>query len=494
MSSAKRQKMQEAEAEAKNATRVGQFVNYLNAASTAYHCVQEVKRILLHHGFEELDITTPWKLKPGSKYFYTRSGTAMVTFAVGGKYNPDTSGAVFIGCHTDSPCIKLKPISKLEKGSDVMLGVVGYGGGLWHTWFDRDLSVAGRVLVRDSSGKATSHLVQIKKPIARISNLAIHLLTADERGTFKPSLQNHAPPILATTLRESLWAAVGEQGKAATPADGSAAPRTHPLLLMLIAKELGCQPSSIEDFELQLVDTQPACIGGACDEFIYSGRIDNQYSCFAAITALVETLPSLSEDSSVRMVALFDHEEVGSCSAMGAEGPLMNDSLNRISSALAADPSRDPGAAAFRARCFHLSFDMAHAVHPNYADRHDGSHGPKLGKGLTIKHNANQRYATNSVSATYIRRFGAIAGEPIQEFAVKADSPCGSTIGPIISAGTGVTTCDIGVPQLSMHSIRETMHVDDVDQGTNVLKAAFEHYAEVREAVAGEAICLPCPR
>ena len=274
--------------------------------------------------------------------------------------------------------------------------------------------------------------------------------------------------MLATALKKALWETTAPVPANGSDGSGLASARNHPLLVKLIADELKVEAAKIEDFELQLVDTQPACVGGALDEFVYSGRLDNQCSCFQGISALIESLGSLADDSSVRCVALFDHEEVGSCSAMGAEGPLMNDTLNRISAGLTAGGQPDPNAAAFRARSFHLSTDMAHAVHPNYSDRHDGCHGPKLGQGVVIKHNANQRYATTSVSATMVRRFGALAGESIQEFAVKADSPCGSTIGPIISAGTGVRTCDIGVPQLSMHSCREMMHVDDVRHGVKV--------------------------
>jgi aspartyl aminopeptidase len=387
MSSAKKQKKA---ASVESSSRTDDFISYLNAAISPFHCVAEIKRRLLLAGFKELDASSAWTLAKGGQYFYTRGGTAIVAFAVGGKYHPDTSGAIIVGAHTDSPCLKLKPVSKLERGEAVLLGVVGYGGGLWHTWFDRDLSVAGRALVKGADGKTTSKLVSIPKPIARVSNLAIHLLTPDERSSqgFKPSLQNHAPPVLATTLKKALWETTAPEP---ANASGLASARNHPLLVKLIAEELKVDPSAVEDFELQLIDTQPACVGGALDEFVYSGRLDNQCSCFQGISALIESLGSLADDSSVRCVALFDHEEVGSCSAMGAEGPLMNDTLNRISAGLTAGGQPDPNAAAFRARSFHLSTDMAHAVHPNYSDRHDGAHGPKLGAGLVIKHNANQR-------------------------------------------------------------------------------------------------------
>lgn len=408
-----------------------------------------------------------------------------------------------------------------------MLGVVGYGGGLWHTWFDRDLGLAGRVLVREApDGRLRPRLVRVDRPIARIPNLSIHLQTPDERSKgFCPNLQNHAPPLLAIALADALWNAKNPPVESSAPSDATnrASARHHPALVHLLARELGVAPSDIVDFELQLTDVQPAALGGLHSEFVLSGRLDNQCSCYMATQALIQALPSLGDDSSVsapchaathpdrgcgntvphaprrpqratphpssplrhtqvRMIALFDHEEVGSTSATGAEGPIMHDSLGRIWAALC--PSRSPTeAAAFRARSFHVSSDMAHGLHPNYADRHDKAHGPKLGGGLVLKHNANQRYATDSASAAFIRRFAHLAGMPIQEFAVRADTACGSTIGPSLSAATGIRTADVGAPQLSMHSAREMMAAADVPQALVVMKAALEHFGAVSSAV-----------
>ncbi|KAJ1448631.1 aspartyl aminopeptidase [Pelagophyceae sp. CCMP2097] len=454
------------------------FVSYLNAAVTGFHCVAECKRRLADAGFAELDEKSLWSLEPGGQYYYVRNDSALVAFAVGVLYDAKTSGAIIVGAHTDSPCPKLKPSSTLEKEGCVMLGVVGYGGGLWHTWFDRDLSVAGRVLVTGASGYVEARLVYINKPLCRISNLAIHLNTPDERsGGFKPNLQQHLPPMLATNVAEELWK---------TDADGGgSAGRHHPLLLLLLAKELGVEAAKILDFELQLVDTQPACVGGAADEFVFSGRLDNQACCYLGVQALIESRASLAETSAVRIVALFDHEEVGSCSATGAEGPLLRDALLRIPASLPS-PALDVAGAAFRARSLLISADMAHAHHPNYGDRHDPKHLPKLRRGLVVKHNANQRYATDAIGATFMRLAASKGGvAPCQEFAVRADCACGSTIGPISAAGLGVRTVDVGAPMLSMHSIRELCAVDDVAHSKAVFKAAFDHFSTLAQELLG---------
>ena len=182
-------------------------VSYLNAAVSAFHCVAEVRRRLLAAGFEELDERRPWAgaVKPGGSYFVTRNGSSLLAFAVGGAFDEATSGAIVVGAHTDSPCPKLKPCSKLEKAGAKMMGVVGYGGGIWHSWFDRDLTLVGRALYA-KGGRPTHALVDLGKPICRIPTLAIHLSVGDERSTFKPNLQSHLPPMLASGIRDALAA------------------------------------------------------------------------------------------------------------------------------------------------------------------------------------------------------------------------------------------------------------------------------------------------
>jgi len=252
------------------------FVAYLNAAQSPFHCVAEVKRRITAQGFTELDERRSWDgtITKGGKYFVSRNGSSIIAFAVGGAFDPETSGLICVGAHTDSPCPKLKPVSTLEKEGHVMLGVVGYGGGLWHTWFDRDLTVVGRALVQEG-GRAVAKLVHVPKAICRTPTLAIHLSTADERASFKPNLQQHFPPLLATKIKEALAgppslpqrppaaAAEGPSslGGCHTPGAQGPASRHCGLLLEVVAKAVGCDPEQILDLELQLADTQPAAVG-----------------------------------------------------------------------------------------------------------------------------------------------------------------------------------------------------------------------------------------
>uniref|UniRef100_A0A7S2SV01 aspartyl aminopeptidase n=1 Tax=Rhizochromulina marina TaxID=1034831 RepID=A0A7S2SV01_9STRA len=458
-------------------TEADRFVAYLNESQSPFHCVDAVKRRLVAAGFTQLDERKPWELERGGKYFATRNGSSLIAFAVGGAFDPDSSGFIIIGGHTDSPCPKLKPISKLEKEGAHMLGVVGYGGGLWHTWFDRDLTVVGRALIRTAEDRLEPRMVSVGRALCRIPTLAIHLSVGDERTTFKPNLESHFPPLLATEIKAALWRDTKTMNGA--PGEAGASSRHTPLLMSVVAEELGCEVSDIVDFELQLADTQPSAIIGACREFVSSGRLDNQGTCFTGTRGLIDSLDdgSLATDTSVRMLTMFDHEEVGSLSAQGAQSPFFDETLARVSAALGADFF------SIKARSFQISSDMAHAVHPNYSERHDGKNRPRLHGGMVIKHNANQRYATNSIGASLIRRFAELAGVPIQEFAVKADSGCGTTIGPITGAGTGIRTVDVGPPQLSMHSCREMMATDDVVHAVQLFVAAYRSYSTLSKTV-----------
>mmetsp|Transcript_1410 Transcript_1410/g.4224 ORF Transcript_1410/g.4224 Transcript_1410/m.4224 type:complete len:483 (-) Transcript_1410:40-1488(-) len=449
------------------------IVSYLNAAQSPFHCCEEVKRRLLAAGFVELDERRPWAgaIKPGFSYVVTRNGSTLLAFSVGGKFDASTSGAICVGAHTDSPVPKLKPVSRLEKSGATMLGVVGYGGGLWHTWFDRDLTLVGRAVVR-RGGRVAPALVDVKRPVCRIPTLAIHLSQGDERTTFKPNLQQHLPPMLVSGVRAAL------RPKEAADKPGALA-RHDAAVLALAAEALGCPAEDVLELELQLADAQPAQLVGLEGEFVASGRLDNQASCYCGTQALIEALGTLPGDASLRVLAMFDHEEVGSLSAQGADSPCFGDCLERAYGALA--PAGDFHA--FLARSFQISSDMAHGQHPNYADRHDPQHAVQLQGGLVIKHNANQRYATNAVGAAYVREFARLADVPVQDFAVKADSGCGTTIGPITAAGTGIRTVDVGPPQLSMHSCREMMGLDDVYYSVKTFRAAYEHYAETCKAV-----------
>ena len=332
------------------------FLQYLNDSWTAFHAVAECKKQLQAAGFHEISERDTWYdvVKPNGRYFYTRNGSAIVAFAVGGQYKPG-NGFIVVGGHTDSPCLKLKPKSKREKTGYTQIGCQFYGGGLWSTWFDRDLSVAGRCLVRRGD-RVTHELVKIPKPICRVPMLAVHL--ARGSGTkVEINKEEHLSAILSTRVFDQVNAAKsssekegGGEGKdkekekdKAAPIAGSMEDNHCPELLHLVAEHLGCAPQDILDFELQLCDTQPSAMGGVHDEFIYSGRLDNLCSVFCGTRALIDTSgagdaaaeASLESDSVVRLFAGFDHEEIGSSSAPGAAGTLMPDALKRIANALA---------------------------------------------------------------------------------------------------------------------------------------------------------------
>jgi len=246
-------------------------------------------------------------------------------------------------------------------------------------------------------------------------------------------------------------------------------------LLKLLANELKCKVEDIRDFDLSLFDCQPSVIGGLNNEFIFSGRLDNLMMSFCSLKGLLNALKDdhfLAEETNVWTISLFDHEEVGSASAHGAASPLVNDLVRRVTG------SSEAFELAIR-RSFLVSADMAHAVHPNYSSKHDPLHKPAIHKGTVIKNNINQRYATTPVTATVLREIAKKNNIPIQDFVVRNDAVCGSTIGPIISANTGIRTVDIGNPQLSMHSIREMCGVSDVTHGSNLLKFFFQQFSKL---------------
>ncbi|GKV13818.1 hypothetical protein SLEP1_g24792 [Rubroshorea leprosula] len=462
---------------------VSDLLSFLNASPTAFHAVDEAKKRLRNAGYEQILEREDWKLEAGKKYFFTRNHSTIVAFAIGKKYAAG-NGFHIIGAHTDSPCPKLKPVSKVTKGGYLEVGVQTYGGGLWYTWFDRDLTVAGRVMIREVKGGSVSYshrLVRIKEPIMRIPTLAIHL-DRDVNDGFKVNTQNHLVPVLATAIKAELNKAVAEHcpGESGSRTDKKkSTAKHHSILLQMLADQLGCEPDEICDFELQACDTQPSIAAGALKEFVFSGRLDNLCMSFCSLKALIDTTSSesnLEDETGVQMVALFDHEEVGSDSAQGAGSPVMLDALSRATNSFTSDPKMLKKAIQ---RSFLVSADMAHALHPNYMEKHEDNHQPKLHGGLIIKHNANQRYATNAVTSFIFREIAAKHSLPVQDFVVRNDVPCGSTIGPILASGVGIRTVDVGAPQLSMHSIREMCAADDVEHSYEHFKAFFQDFSHL---------------
>ncbi|XP_022934030.1 probable aspartyl aminopeptidase [Cucurbita moschata] len=465
-----------------NSSVASDFIDFLNASPTAFHAVEEAKKRLVEVGYEQLSETEDWKLEAGKKYFFTRNHSAIIAFAIGKKY---VAGNAFhiVGAHTDSPCLKLKPISKITKGGFLEVGVQIYGGGLWHTWFDRDLTVAGRVILREEKNGSVSYvprLVRILEPILRIPTLAIHL--DRDAVAFAVNTETQLLPILATTIKGELNKVVYKNdaqngGEYTDQKSTPSSSKHHLLLLQILAEQLGCEPDDIFDFDLQVCDAQPSAIGGAKREFIFSGRLDNLCMTFCSLKALIDSTSSessLENEAGIRMVALFDNEEVGSNSAQGAGSPAMHDALSRITTSFSPLPSLVEKAIQ---KSFLVSADMAHALHPNYMEKYEENHRPKFHGGLVIKMNANNKYATNAVTATIFREFALKHNLPVQDFVVRNDMACGTTIGPILASGLGIRTVDVGAPQLSMHSIREVCGTDDVDYSYLHFKAYYEEFS-----------------
>lgn len=442
--------------------------SFLVASPTPYHMCTRAATQLTEAGFTEIKETDPWAeksmLKPGGKYFYTRAASTIVAFAIGAAFEAG-NGFKVVGAHTDSPVLKVKPVSKKSAHGYIQIGVECYGGGLWHTWFDRDLSLAGAVIIEKDGGGFERQLVHINRPLLRVPNLCIHLQTADERSKFEVNKETHLAPILAMELNKTA------EAEGASGMDERHAPE----LLKILAAELKVKPEQIKDMDLSLFDTQPGQVWGANEEFFSSPRLDNQVSCFMGLEALVQHSKDLSKDSDVSVVCCFDHEEVGSDSAHGAGSPIMQEVVERVNTCFGVAPGAEKFKLSLQ-KSFVVSSDVAHGIHPNYASKHEAKHAPMLNSGVVIKLNSNQRYATSATTGFVIRELSRRGDLGCQEFVVRNDCPCGSTIGPKIAALTGIRTVDIGIPSLSMHSIRETIGCADVATSTALFVAFFKSF------------------
>ncbi|KAI0527884.1 aspartyl aminopeptidase-like protein [Xylaria bambusicola] len=489
-----------------------EFLDFVNASPTPYHAVHESIARLEKVGFTAVKERDNWSstLKPGGKYYMTRNGSTIVAFAIGAQWKPGNPIAM-LGAHTDSPCLRVKPVSKKSGVGFMQVGVETYGGGIWHSWFDRDLSLAGRVLIKDGKGNFVQRLVKIDRPIIRIPTLAIHL---DRSPEFNPNKETELFPITGMVAAELNRTGKTEESKTTEAQNNpeetfqplkNMSDRHHPYILELIAENVGAKVEDLVDFEIVLYDVQKSCIGGLNEEFIYSARLDNLEMTYCSIMGLIESVnkADLSQETSIRLVTCFDHEEIGSTSAQGADSDLLPAVVRRLSilagtgarhgdsasdkswEHISSDPDVDLTTAFEQtmAVSFLVSADMAHSVNPNYVGKYESNHQPEMNKGTVIKINANQRYATNSPGIVLLQEVAKRAGVPLQLFVVRNDSPCGSTIGPMLSAKLGVRTLDLGNPQLSMHSIRETGGTYDIEHAIKLFSAYFSSYSELETKI-----------
>lgn len=479
------------------------LANVNDSCSIAYHAVQSSISRLEKAGFTSIKERDNWSstLRPGGKYYMTRNASTIVAFAIGSKWKPGNPIAM-VGAHTDSPCLRIKPVSKKTGVGFMQVGVETYGGGIWHSWFDRDLSIAGRVLVKDGKGNFVQKLVKVDRPIIRIPTLAIHL---DRSSEFNPNKETELFPIAGMIAAE-----LNRTGEtAASKSDANENPeetfqplkdltdRHHPYIIELTAQHASVEVADVVDFEMVLYDTQKSCLGGLNEEFIYSARLDNLEMTYCSVMGLIDSVSagSLDEETSIRLITCFDHEEIGSTSAHGANSDLLPAVVRRLSilaggrhgdtssdkswEHISSDPEIDLTTAFEQSMAvsFLVSADMAHSVHPNYVGKYESNHQPEMNKGTVIKINANQRYATNSPGIVLVQEAAKHAGVPLQLFVVRNDSSCGSTIGPMLSAKLGVRTLDLGNPQLSMHSIRETGGTYDVGHAIKLFSSFLSNYS-----------------
>jgi aspartyl aminopeptidase len=415
----------------KNNQLISALLDFLEASPTPFHATKNIARELRNAGFRELKEGDTWNIKTQDRCYVVRGGSSIVAFSNPGA-DPVRAGMRMVGAHTDSPCLRIKPRPELTSSGYFQLGVEVYGGALLNPWFDRDLSLAGRVSYADRSNRIRDMLVDFREPVAMIPSLAIHLdRDANKDRTVNP--QKHLPAILFRC-------------------DESETPDLREMLLRHIdADDQAHEPETVLDFELSLYDTQPPRVIGMKHEFLASARLDNLLSCFIGLRSLID-----SESALPSLLVCNDHEEVGSQSAVGAQGPFLRSVLERWCG------SRERYQQAVN-RSLLISSDNAHGVHPNFADRHDSNHGPMLNKGPVIKVNYNQRYATNSITSAIYRKICKANDIPLQTFVSRTDLACGTTIGPLTAGEVGVQTLDVGIPQFGMHSVRETCGVDDVD-------------------------------
>jgi len=411
-----------------NLSVVDAFSTFLANSPTAYHATASLASLLESRHFERIAEDAVWDLQPGKKYYVVRSDASLVAFIVGTK-DVTQSGVRFVGAHTDSPCLKAKPQPEKNSKGYQQIGVEVYGGALLNPWFDRDLSFAGKVVYVDGDGTIGSALVDLKRAVAVIPSLAIHLdREANQKRTVNP--QSDMNVVLFQggedySFRDTLLSQLHDQG-------------------LTDAQE-------VLDFDISFYDTQSPAQVGMNTDFFAGARLDNLLSSYIAVLALSE---ASTEHTSVAVCN--DHEEVGSQSDSGAMGSLLEDVIVRLI------PDAQARQVTLR-RSLLISADNAHGVHPNYSHKHDDNHGPLLNAGPVIKFDAKQSYATSAGTAAFVRSLARAEPEiPLQSFVTRADMRCGSTIGPITASGVGVQTVDIGVPTFAMHSIRELAGCADI--------------------------------
>lgn len=413
---------------------IKRLLSFLDASPVNFLAVKNISEELEKNGFRRMNPQEPLgKIEAGEKFFVTKNDSSIYAFQIGKKPLAD-AGFHMICAHCDSPTFRIKPNAEmLCEGGIVKLNTEVYGGPIMSTWFDRPLTLAGRVIVKGENAMIPQTLLlHVKRPLLQISNLAIHFNRQVNDGV-KLSKQKDVLPILGI-INDEL-----EKGN---------------LLMNVITDELNIQKEDVLDFDLYLADATPACTFGVHDEFISSGRLDDLSMCWAGIEAMIAS----DANDTTQVLAIFDNEETGSQTKQGAGSPFLSYMLHRI--ALAQSHTEEAYYQAVE-RAFMISADNAHAWHPNYSEKFDPTNHPKLGGGPVIKFNAAQKYASDAVSAAIFANICDAAGVPCQRFVNHSDVAGGSTLGNILASSIPLKGVDMGNAILAMHSCRETGSVID---------------------------------
>ena len=424
---------------------INSLTDFLDKSVCNFCAVETIKDILDESGYQELDMRDKWNIQKGAKYYTIKNNSAIFAFNVGDE-SPAETGFKIIAAHSDSPCFRIKPNAeiKCEKGL-IKLNTEVYGGPILYTWFDRPLSVAGRVILKgDNAMSPVTRIVKIDRPILLIPHLAIHFNRTVNDGN-PLSRQKDMLPIIG------IFNEVAEKDN---------------ILIRAVAEELNVELSEILDFDLLVYDTQKASLVGMHNEFISSGRLDDLSMVHAALIAMLEG----TDTRSTKVMAIFDNEETGSGTKQGAASPVLKNILQRVNKAFGGDEEDFHYAIS---RSFMVSADNAHAFHPNYAEKFDPTNHPSIGGGPVIKINANCKYMSDAHSAAIFRGLCEEAGSPYQYFVNHSDVAGGSTLGNILTSQMDIEGVDVGNALWAMHSVRETGSVADHCNMIKVMKHFF---------------------
>ena len=410
-----------------------ELISFVNNSPTSFHATSMVKEYIEELGFEELLEEGKWTIKKGGKYYVKKNNSAIIAFEIGnGELEKD--GFRLIGAHTDSPGFKIKPSSEmLVENHYVKLNTEVYGGPILSTWFDRPLSIAGRVLVKGKSLiKPEVKLLKVDRPILIIPNLAIHMNRSVNEG-FAINKQKDTLPLVGF-INDKL--------------------EKQDFLINLISNEIGVNKDDILDFDLFLYEYEKGCLLGLEEELISAGRLDDLWMVYCSVKALEDS----KENKATKVMIAIDNEEIGSLTSQGANSSFIKNILERI--CLAMDIDRE-GFYRALSNSIMISADLAHAVHPNSSEKHDPSNRPVLGKGPVIKKAASGSYSTDAYSSAIFKNICNQVNVPVQEFVNRSDVRGGTTIGPMMSADLSIPVIDMGAPLLGMHSVRELAAVID---------------------------------